>query len=102
MIGLRFTECVRDIAIGAVRMSDVDFIYTGTICRNQFAWEALMESCQRKCWNGHGEKAVKVALELLDGGRIQQPRFTGKCPMVLNNCFWVISEQDIIWKRTVE
>ena len=102
MIGLRFSECVRDIATGHVRQEDVRVIYTATLCRTQFAWKSLVECCRRKCWNGHGDQAEKIALELLASGIIRQPRFTGKRPLVLNNCYWVISEHDIVWEKTKE
>ena len=101
MIGLRFTQCVLDLAMGYVRLNDVEVIYTATACRTPTAWLMLIDICRGKHWGKYGLKCTQLTLKLIETGTIQQPRLLrGEYPLVIDNCPWLLPTREIEWAKS--
>ena len=96
MIGLSISFCVLDIARGKVHIWEVDKIIAGTRIENFEEWNELISTYQGSYWFGL-DNAEAILRELLEAGKIVQPRLVfGKCPYI-GDGHWVAEESQILY-----
>ena len=90
MIGKSLSYCIKEICEGRVDFVDVDGIITGTCARTEEDFKSLLESYSSSYWRKFPEKAIKIARNLWDSGRIDQPRTRGELPPnISNRTHWI-------------
>ena len=99
MIGLSLSSCVLDILRGEVQLGEVSKIIAGTKISNDDEWRYVMEKYSKTYWYKDPEKAVRIAEQLRDQGKIEQPRVRGDNPpnLGMTGDHWVKSESEIKW-----
>ena len=78
MIGLSLSFCVRDIALGKVKLEQVERIVTGTAAATPEAWEELLAVYKEIYWSDCPEECERIARILYEEGKIEQPRLSGE------------------------
>jgi hypothetical protein len=89
MIGLSLSFCVKDIIEGRVALESVEKIITGTFFtdRNSFIDGMRLGYC-RTYWRHDPERAHKIAMDLWDAGKIDQPRSRREAPPNIAEGHW--------------
>lgn len=83
MIGLSLSFCVKDIVLGKVALADVEFIVAGTCVGSAEEWQELLNQYSKTYWEEFPERAREVALQLVNDGRVIQPRLeSGSAPRI--------------------
>jgi len=99
MIGLSLGLCVADICEGKVKLKDVEKIISGLICRDEAAWDNVIEQYKNKYWSEYPEQAEKITRELLAQNKIEQPRLNDeKHLLFIPHKKWVKTEKQIAWR----
>lgn len=96
MIGTSLSFCVKEIAKGVVDINDVEKIVAGTRASNQEEWAEIFSRYNSVYWKGLPE-AESIARQLIDSGRVVQPRLTDPCKVHSVSELWVSSFEEIKW-----
>lgn len=108
LIGISLSGCVEDIVKGNVAIEDVEKIVTGTMARGDDIWQQLLADYadQRWCYGDYDpQECVRIAQQLKDDGKIEQPRLDNSSHYPVNrrdDVLWVESEDDIRWNDMEE
>lgn len=94
--GLCLSLCVRDIIDGLVPLKEVDKIIAGTAAPTPEAWDEVIRSYRRVCWNGKAEECERLARHLIAAGMIEQPRLQGKEAHIIGDGYWLLNGKKII------
>lgn len=87
MIGKSLSFCIKDIASGLVKESDVEKIVAGTCYTNATEFEQVLVEYQNTYWQGY-PNAHEIARRLEAAGKIEQPRLNGTEPHLIVNGHW--------------
>jgi hypothetical protein len=89
MIGLSLSFCIKDIIEGRVDLDKVEKISTATFYtdRDMFHTGLKVGYC-RTYWRHDPERAHKIAMDLWDAGKIDQPRTRGEKPASIHDGHW--------------
>ena len=75
VIGTSLGQCIRDILVGHVKLTDVIMIYCGTNIQSQRDLNKVIESYSRDVWAFHNEEVIRQVIDyFLFRGLIQQER----------------------------
>jgi len=98
MIGLSLSFCVLDIVEGKVSINDVQKIITGSVFGNAGV-DRLVDLYCDSWWHRCKREAATIFYELLEAGKIQQPRLIkdDHFPVVHEGIRWVATEAEIEW-----
>lgn len=94
-VGLSFSRCVRDIAAGIVPMHDVLVVISRTDCdpRKADHWDELWAGYSWGEWSEFSDadqdRVRSVAIELMETGRLHQPRQFGQFPVRPPGHYWL-------------
>jgi hypothetical protein len=72
--GLSLSLCVRDIALGAVRIEDVVMIQTQCKCETQDDWLDVFAQYGNSYWTEHPQACQMIAARLLAEGKLLPKR----------------------------
>jgi len=72
--GLSLSLCVRDIALGAVRIEDVVMIQTQCRCETQEDWLYVFAQYGDSYWAAHPQACQMIAARLLAEGKLLPKR----------------------------
>jgi hypothetical protein len=75
--GLSLSRCIADIIQGRVQPVQVAKISSSIVAQDRDAFAGLAESYRTRYWGGE-QRAVDLALEFYDSGKIEQPRLLGQ------------------------
>lgn len=102
MIGVGFSSCVCDIALGVHHVDEVTKIISGTRATTDDHWEQILDRCKGKHWSSLGcdpAIAEKIARQLLSEGKIEQPRLRNEgCTPIFGKTRWVTTESEVRWR----
>ena len=89
MIGLSLSFCVKDIIEGRVPLESVEKIISGTFFTDRDMFHTGMKHgyC-RTYWRHDPERAHRIAMDLWDAGKIDQPRSRGETPPNIAEGHW--------------
>jgi hypothetical protein len=101
-IGLSLSFCVQDILRGKVKLEDVSKIIASTkVSRPQHStlavWDEVLDRYAETYWAENPDEGERIARQLIEEGRVFQPRLeNGKHPYI-GEGHWVESESEIVW-----
>lgn len=92
LIGLSLSFCVKHIADGRVRLSQVAKIITGTMCETEEHWNDLIVRYRQTYWYDNPTVCESALYWLKSEGQIEQPRLTGGRTPNISRGIWVIDQ----------
>jgi len=78
VVGLSFSFCVRDIALGHIQLNEVEKIVAATAADSPAAWEELLASYKEMYWDDNPVECERIARHFIDNGLVEQPRLSGQ------------------------
>ena len=90
MIGLHFTKCVEQIALGSMPEHEVELIVCNTMMFDDEDFAQVTSACFALHW-WRMKEALDIAWRLWKSGRIVQPRLTGGHVRRADGAIWVNS-----------
>jgi hypothetical protein len=81
LTGRSLSNCVNDIASGAVNYADVTKIVARTAAPDKETFDKVIANYQRSAWVKHPDAAADVARRLWEDGKIDQPRLRNADPV---------------------
>ena len=89
MIGLSLSFCIKDIIEGRVELEKVEKIITGTFFTDRDMFHTGMKhSYCPTYWRKDPERALQIAMDLWDAGKLDQPRRRGEDPPNIHDGHW--------------
>jgi hypothetical protein len=88
MIGKSLPLCVRDIIAGTVELTDIERIVTSTFYTDRAMFHSGIHDYCRTYWRDAPGLAHRVAMQLWDEGRLDQPRTRGEPVPDISSGHW--------------
>lgn len=101
-IGCSLAKCVLQICTGERKIEDVDVIICSTNNQTDDDWEQTWRvySSPDHPWVGHPGASFDILKQLLQEGKLEQPRLEGEpAPKVVDGVIWVKSRDEIHWQN---
>lgn len=92
LIGLSLSFCIREIAEGKVKISQVAKIITGTLAATPEDWDGVIAIYRKTYWSKLPTECESAMYWLKSEGLIEQPRLAGGNAPNIARGMWVIDQ----------